>query len=154
MISRRRCSMSSSGPMHTAAILRCGPTTCSSAAMNSSASRPCVTNTMPIIEVPSFSECVRMNDRRTRSVLAAVRNEVAMQEPAVAAARVQPRGEALGEINGAVTPAGAADGDGQVALAFALVAREQGREHVGEAVEKSRAAGIALDEFGDRAIPP
>src|SRR5207302_6961138 len=39
-ISWRRCSMSSSGPMHTAAIWACGPTTCSRAAANSAASRP------------------------------------------------------------------------------------------------------------------
>src|SRR5437588_1309708 len=39
-ISWRRRSMSSSGPMHTAAIWACGPTTCSRAAANSAASRP------------------------------------------------------------------------------------------------------------------
>src|SRR5688572_23894955 len=39
-MSWRRCSMSSSGPMQTAAIWVCAPTTCSSAATNSAASRP------------------------------------------------------------------------------------------------------------------
>src|SRR5262245_55000173 len=48
-ISARRFSMSSSGPMHTAATPCCGPTTCSSAAMNSRARLPWVTNTIPII---------------------------------------------------------------------------------------------------------
>src|SRR5580700_3557112 len=51
-ISCRRCSISSSGPMQTAAIWACAPTTCSSAATNSAASRPCVTKTIPIIENP------------------------------------------------------------------------------------------------------
>src|SRR5579883_1224419 len=50
MISRRRCSTSSSGPIVTASICCCGPTTCSKAERNSTASRPCVTSTSPIIE--------------------------------------------------------------------------------------------------------
>src|SRR5579871_6209119 len=45
MISRRRCSTSSSGPIVTASICCCGPTTCSKAERNSTASRPCVTST-------------------------------------------------------------------------------------------------------------
>src|SRR5690606_31092693 len=48
-MSRRRCSISSSAPMATVSKLSCGPTTCSSALRNSSASRPCVTSTSPII---------------------------------------------------------------------------------------------------------
>src|SRR6516165_3998670 len=44
-ISWRRCSMSSSGPMQTAAICVCAPTTCSRAAANSAARRPWVTRT-------------------------------------------------------------------------------------------------------------
>src|SRR5262245_1964716 len=52
MMSLRRCSTSSSGPMVTASICCCGPTTCSSAERNSTASRPCVTRTRPIIETP------------------------------------------------------------------------------------------------------
>jgi hypothetical protein len=48
-MSRRRRSMSSSGPMQMAATARCGPTTCSMAKTNSSARRPCVTITSPII---------------------------------------------------------------------------------------------------------
>ena len=50
MMSLRRCSTSSSGPMVTASICVCGPTTCSSAERNSTASRPCVTRTRPIME--------------------------------------------------------------------------------------------------------
>src|ERR1700730_19049 len=52
MMSLRRCSTSSSGPMVTASIWVCGPTTCSRADRNSTARRPCVTRTSPIIESP------------------------------------------------------------------------------------------------------
>src|SRR5215469_7466453 len=50
MMSLRHCSTSSSGPIVTASICCCGPTTCSNAERNSTASRPCVTRTSPIIE--------------------------------------------------------------------------------------------------------
>jgi acetyl-CoA acetyltransferase len=50
-MSERRRSMSSSGPMQTAFTPRCGPTTCSMASTNSSANRPWVTITSPIIKV-------------------------------------------------------------------------------------------------------
>src|SRR5579863_1566790 len=53
MMSLRRSSTSSSGPMVTASIWPCGPTTCSNAARNSTASRPWVTNTRPIMELPA-----------------------------------------------------------------------------------------------------
>src|SRR6202162_4071194 len=49
-MSSRRRSMLSSGPMVTVSICRCGPTTCSRAARNSTARRPWVTMTMPIME--------------------------------------------------------------------------------------------------------
>ena len=42
--------MSSSGPIVIVSTCCCGPTTCSMAARNSIASRPCVTSTIPIIE--------------------------------------------------------------------------------------------------------
>src|SRR5579871_4570102 len=51
MMSLRRPSTSSSGPMVTASIWSCGPTTCSRAARNSTASLPWVTSTTPIIEL-------------------------------------------------------------------------------------------------------
>src|SRR3954452_5197147 len=54
-MSCRRCSISSSGPIQTAATCLCAPPTCSSAATTSAASRPCVTKTMPIIDIPSLS---------------------------------------------------------------------------------------------------
>ena len=57
----RRCSTSSSGPMVTASICFCGPTTCSSAERNSEASRPWVTRTRPIIE-----DTRRARERRTK----------------------------------------------------------------------------------------
>src|SRR6476661_4150913 len=49
MISLRHRSESSSAPIVMASICFCGPMTCSSAALNSSASRPWVTSTRPII---------------------------------------------------------------------------------------------------------
>ena len=48
-ISLLHLSISSSGPMQTEAIFFWDPTTCSNALINSSASRPCVTSTRPII---------------------------------------------------------------------------------------------------------
>src|ERR1700722_14957504 len=51
IMSLRRISTSSSGPMVTASIWFCGPTTCSGAARNSTASRPWVTSTRPIMEL-------------------------------------------------------------------------------------------------------
>src|SRR5206468_9253595 len=50
IMSLRHRSASSSAPMVTASICCCGPITCSSAALNSSARRPWVTSTRPIIE--------------------------------------------------------------------------------------------------------
>ena len=50
MMSLRHRSESSSAPIVTASICFCGPMTCSSAALNSSARRPWVTSTRPIIE--------------------------------------------------------------------------------------------------------
>ncbi len=49
MISLRHKSESSSAPIVIASICFCGPMTCSSAALNSSARRPWVTSTRPII---------------------------------------------------------------------------------------------------------
>src|SRR5215207_5074401 len=48
-MSLRRDSMSSSGPMVMVSICVCGPTTCSRADLNSVASCPCVTSTIPIM---------------------------------------------------------------------------------------------------------
>src|SRR5918993_1000061 len=72
-ISARRFSMSSSAPIQTANTHCCGPTTCSSAAMNSRARLPWVTSTMPIIRMlypappaspaASASRCERVTER-------------------------------------------------------------------------------------------
>ena len=58
MMSLRRVSMSSSGPIVIVSSCSCGPTTCSSAALNSVASCPWVTSTIPIImlQVQSLRE--------------------------------------------------------------------------------------------------
>src|SRR5690606_32881500 len=63
MMSSRRASMSSSGPMQTVSTRSCGPTTCSSADLNSMASAPCVTRTMPIIQ-PSLEWIAPCDARR------------------------------------------------------------------------------------------
>src|ERR1700722_16911906 len=52
MMSRRHCSPLSSGPILIGSICDGGPTTCSRAARTSTASRPWVTITRPIIETP------------------------------------------------------------------------------------------------------
>src|SRR5436190_13850316 len=59
MMSLRRASTSSSGPMVIASIWACGPTTCSNAARNSIASRPWVTSTRPIMELPAGASPLR-----------------------------------------------------------------------------------------------
>src|SRR5439155_15637247 len=64
MMSRRRRSTSSSGPIVTASIWSCGPTTCSSAARNSTASRPWVTRTIPIIKAPRGRRLMRRTKGR------------------------------------------------------------------------------------------
>src|SRR6202046_2436997 len=51
IMSLRRSSTSSSGPMVTDSIWPCGPTTCSRAERNSTAKRPWVTSTRPIMEL-------------------------------------------------------------------------------------------------------
>src|SRR5215470_13580493 len=59
MMSLRRSSTSSSGPMVMASIWPRGPTTCSNAARNSTASRPWVTSTRPIMELPAGAPRLR-----------------------------------------------------------------------------------------------
>ena len=51
------------GPIVTASIWVCGPTTCSSAERNSTASRPCVTSTRPIMEAPAGASPVAPHER-------------------------------------------------------------------------------------------
>src|SRR6185503_1171816 len=67
MMSLRRCSTSSSGPMVTASIWVCGPTTCSNAERNSTASRPWVTRTRPIIGGKSRRARLRRTNGRQSS---------------------------------------------------------------------------------------
>src|SRR6185437_12160721 len=149
-MSCRRRSISSSGPMHTAAILRCGPTTCSSAATNSAASLPWVTSTIPIMRHPSqrlARQRGEIRDRRHRG-----RDRDA--RPRRAARPAEPGGEPLGHIDRAMAAAGAADGDGEIAFALALVARQQLAEPGAELVEQGGEIGIGGDVIADRAILP
>src|SRR3546814_3842403 len=52
----------------------------------------------------------------------------------------------------AMAPAGAAHRDGQVALAFALIARQQVFQHAGELVEEGAEAGVLRHVIGHRGI--
>src|ERR1700733_9240662 len=121
--------MSSSGPMQTAAIAVCAPTTCSSAAMNSAARRPCVTRTMPIIYCPSCEAAA----------------EIPVVDGYVARLPFEPSRQPVCDMDRPVPSAGAADADGQIALSFAFVARQQRRQPSAQAVEKRREIGISLD---------
>src|SRR5215470_7521333 len=138
-MSRRRTSMSSSGPMQTAAMRCCGPTTCSSAAMNSVAKRPWVTRTIPIIiDLPLVLEIFssRFVDREAG---------VAVPDADDAVVGGEPAGEPLGDEHRTVAAAGAADRDRDVTLALALEARQQRQQQRGERCEERRISTVALD---------
>src|SRR3954454_3693536 len=65
----------------------------------------------------------------------------------------QPAGELLGDGDAAVLPAGAADGEGQIALALAAVPGHQHPQHVGVAVEELRRVVLAEDVVADLSVP-
>src|SRR5271165_895150 len=151
-MSWRRFSMSSSGPMHTEVICACGPTTCSSAATNSAASRPWVTKTMPIIDFLCWNDRCRSawRDHGGRAGL----NKIAVGQldpkPGGAELRRQP----LGHIDRAVLAASAADGDRQIGLPFLLVARQQRLQQPPQPGEKRRKVRIPLDMRSNRRLAP
>src|SRR4029079_18334471 len=68
MISLRHRSASSSAPIVTASICFCGPITCSSAALNSSARRPWVISTRPIIGNSSRGAFGAPHERATLTI--------------------------------------------------------------------------------------
>src|SRR5262245_21969143 len=141
-ISLRRCSMSSSAPMQTVATFCCLPTTCSSAARNSAASLPCVTRTIPIIDTSLFFLGLF---RPAGNVL----RQIAMNERDRAAAFSQCVRQAFRNIDRSMFSAGASDGDGEIAFALALIARQQGLDQGVERGHESGQRRIALDECGD-----
>src|SRR5580693_5338778 len=157
-MSWRRFSMSSSGPMHTAWICACGPTTCSSAATNSAASRPWVTKTMPIID----SLCWNDRCRSARGGKRARRdqgggagwNKIAVRQLHPQPGGAELRREPLRHVNGAMAAAGAADGDRQIGLAFLFVAREQRLQKPPQPGEKGRKVRIPLDMRGNSKMAP
>src|SRR5882757_9156945 len=139
--------------MHTASICNCGPTTCSSAATNSAASRPWVTKTMPIIDSLCWNDRCRSarggrRARRDQGGRAGL-NKIAVRQlhppPGCAELRHQP----LGYVNGAVAAAGAADGDRQIGLAFLFVARQQRLQKPPQPGEKGRKVRIPLNVRGN-----
>src|SRR5688572_8079599 len=144
-ISLRRCSMSSSAPMQTVATFCCLPTTCSRAARNSAASLPWVTNTIPIIDASLLTLSFLRLFRPARHVA----GQIAMHErdrPAACSKRVR---QLPGDIDRSMFSAGASDGDGEIAFALALVARQQGLDQGVERREESGERRIALDEARD-----
>ncbi len=64
----------------------------------------------------------------------------------------KPAAQLFGDVNRTVPAAGAADGDGEVALSLGAVARQQRREEIREAPEKIRIALIALDIGADLGV--
>src|SRR6185437_7726474 len=64
----------------------------------------------------------------------------------------EPFGEALGDIDRTMAAASTSDGYRQIALALALVARQQRLEPVAELIEETREIGIGGDVFADGAI--
>src|SRR5438067_4970689 len=155
-MSWRRFSMSSSGQMHTASIYACGPTTCSSAATNSTASRPWVTKTMPIIDSLCWNDRWRSahGGRRARRCQGgrAGLNKIAVRQFHPQAGGADLRGQPLGHVNGAVAAACAADGDRQIGLTFLFVTRQQRLQKLPQTGEKGRKIRIPLDVRGDSEI--
>src|SRR5512132_437745 len=140
----RRCSISSSGPMQTALMFACGPTTCSSAEINSSASRPWVTMTRPIM--------ASGRPRILSRVPSARAIQVAMKNLHSLALAPQPGGELFRDINRTMSAAGAADGDRQIALSLGDVPRQQGMKQPRERFEKWSELLIGANEAGDLGI--
>ena len=137
--------MSSSAPMQTAETHCCGPTTCSSAARNSRARLPWVTSTMPIIRPLCPDRCSSRPGplgRRYRG------GERVTERPALA----QPVRQPFGDGHRAVAAAGAADGNGQIALALCVKTRQQRPDQALQPVDERPVVGIARDEGGDRRI--
>src|SRR6266436_192755 len=155
-ISWRRCSMSSSGPMQTKAIWACAPTTCSRAAANSAARRPWVTRTIQIIGVPLVEPGRRRSardagqDRRKNTG----RRQIAMGYLGTPPGCAQPCSQPLGDVDRAVAPAGAADADCQIGLAFRLVARQQRVQQPPQPGKEELAIGVLFDMRGNRRIAP
>src|SRR5438132_4982867 len=155
-ISWRRCSMSSSGPMQTEAICACAPTTCCSAAANSAARRPWVTRTIPIIGVPLVEPGRRRSardagqDRRKNTG----RRQIAMGYLGTPPGCAQPCSQPLGDVDRPVAPAGAADADCQIGLAFRLVARQQRVQQPPQPGKEELAIGVLFDMRGNRRIAP
>src|SRR6185437_4010575 len=75
-----------------------------------------------------------------------------MRDGYTSAIAMEPSGETLGNIDRAMTPAGAPDGDGEVAFAFALVAWQQRLEPAAKLIEERRKIRICGDVFADRGV--
>src|SRR6202030_953290 len=133
-------------------------TTCSSAATNSAASRPWVTNTMPIIDSLCWNDRCRSarggrRARRDQGGRAGL-NKIAVRQLHPQPGGAELRGQPLRHENGAMAAARAADGDRQIGLAFLFVARQQRLQKTPQSGEKGRKVWIALDMRGNLRVVP
>src|SRR5579859_4921383 len=120
--------------------------------MNSAASLPCVTRTMPIIERSSMcvAGCAYARLRRQFCARRVDRaGDVAMRDGHHLPFGPKPASELLGSIDGAVTPAGTADRDGEIGFALAVVARQERPQQTGERGEEPLIARIGRDAGAD-----
>src|SRR3546814_11774225 len=85
-------------------------------------------------------------------VLAGKAANVAVVHLHVPALPHQPLCELRGHDDGAVTSAGASDGNRQIALALALVARQQDVQHSGQPLEEGGEVGVRNDGLDDQRL--
>src|SRR3546814_5236325 len=81
-----------------------------------------------------------------------ISRDVAVGKSGRPAALAEPGSQPFSQENRAVAPAGTADRDGEVALALALVARQQAGQHVGELAEEGLKAGVPSHVVGHRRV--
>src|SRR5579859_4146989 len=96
--------------------------------MNSAASLPCVTRTMPIIGSSSMCVAVCACARLRRQVGAGRvdrAGDVAMCDGHHLSFGPEPAAELFGGIDGAMAPARTTDRDGEIGFALPVVARQQ-----------------------------
>src|SRR6185369_7703011 len=149
---------------HTVATASCRPTTCCMAWTNSSASLPWVTRIRPIIEglrseLPFRSgpaakigaggtcPCSRF---AALDKVGGARAEVAVQQCGRKSCLAQGRGHPFRDIDGAMPPAGAAEGRVDIGLALGLVAREREQQLVADPGEGLGKGRIVCDLFPHR----
>src|SRR5437667_9196504 len=130
----RAALMSSAQPMETAAMAGTSPTMLRAALTSSPATCPWLTTTIPIT--------------RGRSPLP----QVPVAHPHSVALARNPLAQGVGHHHRAVAPARAAQGDGQVALALAHVARDDVGEQRVQLAQEGRGVGLPLHVAHHRGV--